>query len=140
MSADNVRALLTRFIESDHQDLTVLADDVVYTNMATGEEHRGHDGAKKMLHYIYHVAFDGRAEVRNLICGESHAVLEAIFVGRHTGEFAGVPATGTNVRVPLCVIYDIRDEKVSQARIYFEVPAFLAQVRPPAAASAGATA
>jgi steroid delta-isomerase-like uncharacterized protein len=134
MSADTVRALLTRFIESEHEDLSVLADDMVYTNMATGEEHKGREAARAMLQYIYHGAFDAHAELRNLLCDGQHALLEATFVGRHIGEFAGVPATGKNVRVPFCVVYDVADDKIRRARIYFEVPAFLAQVRPAEAA------
>ncbi len=129
MSAETVHALLTRFIESEHEDLSVLADDMVYTNMATGDEHRGREGARAMLQYIYHEAFDAHAEVRNLVCDETHAVLEATFVGRHTGDFAGVAATGKTVRVPFCVVYDMAGDKISRARIYFEIPAFLAQVR-----------
>ncbi|HET7601690.1 MAG TPA: ester cyclase [Gemmatimonadales bacterium] len=129
MSADTVRALLTRFIESNHEDLSVLAEDMVYTNMATGEEHRGREAARAMLQYIYHGAFDAHAELRTLLCDAEHAVLEATFVGRHIGDFAGVPATGKKVHVPLCVVYDIADDRIKRARIYFELPAFLAQVR-----------
>ncbi|HET9604613.1 MAG TPA: ester cyclase [Gemmatimonadales bacterium] len=136
MSADTVRALLTRFIESEHEDLSVLADDMVYANMATGEEHRGREAARAMLQHIYHVAFDAHAELRTLVCDAQHAVLEATFVGRHIGEFAGVPATNKNVRVPFCVVYDVAGDRISRARIYFEVPAFLAQVRPAEAATA----
>jgi steroid delta-isomerase-like uncharacterized protein len=129
MSADTVRALLTRFIESNHEDLSVLAEDMVYTNMATGEEHRGREAARAMLQYIYHGAFDAHAELRTLLCDAEHAVLEATFVGRHIGDFAGVPATGKKVHVPLCVVYDIADDRIKRARLYFELPAFLAQVR-----------
>ncbi len=138
MSADTVRALLIRFIESEHEDLSVLADDMVYTNMATGEEHRGREAARAMLQHIYHGAFDAHAELRTLVCDEAHALLEATFVGRHIGEFAGVAATGKDVRVPFCVVYDIAGNKISRARIYFEVPAFLTQVRPAEAAAAAA--
>ena len=37
-------------------------------------------------------------------------------------------ATGREVRVPLAVIYDMKDGLIVRGRVYFEVPAFLAQV------------
>lgn len=96
--------------------------------MSTGEEHRGPEAIRAMLDYFYHQAFEADAHPRNLVVGEGTAAGEWDFVGRHTGEFAGVPATGKEVNVPLCVCYDLRDGKIVEARIYFEVPAFLAQV------------
>jgi steroid delta-isomerase-like uncharacterized protein len=128
MSSETTRALVTRYLQSGHTDLSMMADDVVFTTMATGDEHAGLEAVRQMLHQVYHVAFDAHADVRTLVFEDSHAVLEATFVGRHTGEFAGVAATGREVRVPLCVVYDIADDKIARARIYFEVPAFLAQV------------
>jgi len=81
-----------------------------------------------MLDFFYHVAFDARAETKHVIVDDGIAVLEADFVGRHIGEFAGVPATGKDVRVPLAVIYDVRDDRIVEGRVYFEIPAFLAQI------------
>src|SRR6185503_18064761 len=107
MSADLTREIVTRYVSSQHTDLSMMADDVVFTNMATGAEHSGRDGVREMLHYIYHVAFDAHAETRTLVFGDDHAVLEADFVGRHIGEFAGKAPTNRDVRVPLCVVYDI---------------------------------
>jgi predicted ester cyclase len=49
-------------------------------------------------------------------------------VGTHLGEFAGVPATGRQVRVPLAVAYDLEAGRITRGRVYFEIPAFLAQV------------
>ncbi len=49
-------------------------------------------------------------------------------MGTHIGEFAGALATGKAFRGPLCVTYDFREGKISAARIYFSVPAFIAQV------------
>jgi predicted ester cyclase len=51
-----------------------------------------------------------------------------MFIGRHTGEFAGVPATDKDVRVPLAVFYDLRDDMITEGRVHFDVSAFLAQV------------
>lgn len=128
MSIESAREAVTRYVKSNHTDLSMMAPDVVFTSMATGDEHRGVEALAGMLHYVYHVAFDARAETKNLFVTEKNAVLEADFVGKHIGEFAGVPATGKMVRVPLCVVYDLEGDKITRGRIYWEVPAFLKQV------------
>jgi steroid delta-isomerase-like uncharacterized protein len=106
----------------------MMAEDVVFTTMATGDEHRGPDGVRRMLDHIYHAAFDARAEIRTRLYGENQAVLEADFVGTHIGEFAGIPATGRGVRVPLCVVYDLEEGLIKRARVYLEVPVLLRQL------------
>ena len=128
MSLEGTRAAMSRYLDSGHTDLSMMADDVLFTNMATGDEHRGPDGVRDMLHYIYHVAFDARADVRNWIITDGKAVMEADFVGKHIAEFAGVPATNKQVKVPLCVVYDLENDRIKKARIYFEVPALLTQL------------
>lgn len=128
MSVESTREAVTRYLNSNHSDLSMMAPDVVFTSMATGDEHRGVEALAGMLHYIYHVAFDAHAETRSLIVSDNQAVLEGDFVGKHIGEFAGVPATGKTVRVPLCVVYDLEGGKIKRGRVYFEVPAFLKQV------------
>jgi len=81
-----------------------------------------------MLNYFYHIAFEATAEPVTEIFGDSNAVLEAVFVGKHIGEFAGIPATGKSVRVPLCVVYDLENDQIKQGRVYFEMPALMAQL------------
>ena len=128
MSVEGTRKAVERYIQSDHTDLSMMASDVVFTNMATGDEHKGVDAVKKMLHFVYHVAFDAKAETRNLVVADGKAVFEADFVGKHIGEFAGVKPTGKQVRVPLCVTYDLENDQIKRGRVYWEVPAFLKQV------------
>ena len=128
MSVETTRATVMRYVNSNHSDLSVMADDVVFTHMATGEEHRGVDGVRKMLQYVYHIAFDARAEGRNMVFGEKGAILEADFVGKHIGEFAGIPATGKDVRVPLCVVYDLENDKIKRGRVYMELPVLFKQL------------
>lgn len=127
--SDATQEAITRYLESKHTDLSMMADDVVFTNMATGETHTGREAIGEMLHYVYHVAFDATAELRNLIVEHNRAVLEAEIVGKHIGEFAGIAATNKDVRIPLCVIYDLDNGKITHGRIYFEVPALMAQIR-----------
>ena len=128
MSVQRTRDAIERYLNSAHTDLSMMADDVVFTTMATGDEHRGIEGVRRMLHYIYHEAFEAKAETRNRIYGENNAVLEGYFVGKHIGTFAGVEATGRQVRVPLCVVYDLQDGRIVRGRVYLEVPAMMQQL------------
>ena len=127
--SETTRQVMTRYLESNHSDLSMMAEDVVFTNMATGEQHHGPEEVRNMLNFVYHVAFDAHAETRNLIVEGNKAVLEANFVGKHIGEFAGMPATNKDVRVPLCVVYELEGDEIVSGRIYFEVPALMAQLQ-----------
>ena len=128
MSMDRTREAIERYVNSSHQDLSMMAEDVVFTTMATGDEHRGVEGVRRMLRHVYHEAFDAAAESRNRIYADDHAVLEADFVGTHIGTFAGIPATGRKVRVPLCVVYDLCDGKIVRGRVYLELPVLMRQL------------
>lgn len=128
MTVEQTREVVTKYVNSKHSDVSMMAEDVVFTDMATGEEYRGREGVSAMLNYVYHVAFDADAETRNTIFADGKAVLEADFVGKHVGEFAGIPATHKAVRVPLCVVYDVEAGEIKRGRIYFETPALLRQL------------
>lgn len=99
-------------------DLKYVAEDAVFRNLSTGETYTGRAEIGAMLHFIYHVAFDAKAETVNYVITEDKAVVEAYFKGRHIGEIAGLPITNKEVDVPLCVSYDLKDGLIQQARIY----------------------
>jgi steroid delta-isomerase-like uncharacterized protein len=128
MSVESTQAVMTRYFNSEHSDVNMMADDVVFTIMATGQEHHTRDGVLGMLNYFYHIAFDATATTRTVLFGEKNAMVEGDFVGKHIGEFAGIPATGKDVRVPICVIYDLENDQIKHGRVYFEMPALLAQL------------
>lgn len=128
MSIETNQNIMISYLESNHSDLSMMAEDVVFTNMATGEKHSGPKAVAQMLQFIYHVAFEAHAETKNIIINETNAVLEGDFVGNHIGEFAGIAPTNKFVKVPLCVVYDLENDKIKRARIYFEIPALLAQL------------
>ena len=128
MSVESTRQAMTKYFHSEHADVSVMAPDVVFTIMATGQEHRGPEGVLQMLNYFYRLAFDATAETKNVVFADQQAVVEGDFVGKHIGEFAGIPATGKNVRVPICVVYDLENDKIKRGRVYFEMPALLQQL------------
>ena len=128
MTVESTRSVMDRYWTGDHDDVNVLAPDVVFRMMATGEEYRTPQGVSEGLQNFYRGAFEATAEMRRVIIDAGSAVFEGDVVGRHTVEFAGVPATGRDVRIPLVVVYDVRDDAISEARVYSEVPVFLAQV------------
>ena len=107
-----------------------IAENAVFKNMNTGEDINGRQEIADMLHYIYHVAFDAKAVVNNTVITKTHALLEASFVGKHIGEFAGVPATGKQVNVPLCVTYDLNEDGLIQnGRIYMLMDIMMQQLK-----------
>ena len=127
MSVESTRAIMERYFGPEHS-MDVLAEDVVFTNMGTGEEHNGPEEVSQMMTYIYSVAFDAKAEMKNLVYGENNASAEFDMVGKHIGEFAGISATGKEVRVPICVNYDLEEGKIKRARIYMAVSVLLRQL------------
>ena len=131
MSVERTRKTMMSYFDSEHSDVSMMAGDIVFTVMATGQEHHTPEGVLGMLNYFYHIAFDATSETRTTLFGESNAMVEGDFVGKHIGEFAGIPATGKDVRVPICVVYDLENDQIKRGRIYFEMPALLQQLGVP---------
>ncbi|MBD0331432.1 MAG: ester cyclase [Chitinophagaceae bacterium] len=110
-------------------DVRYVAEDAVFINLSTGEKHNGREAVGKMLNYIYHVAFDARADVQNYIITEDKAMFEGLFKGKHIGEFAGLQPTYKEVSVPLCVSYDLENGLIKTARIYMLVSVMMQQLK-----------
>ena len=97
-----------------------LTDDVTLDMVGAGMSAQGREQVEGFIRYAHEQAFDGRPELKSLIVDLDgrRAAVEVDFVGRHTGDFAGIPATGRDVRVPYSVHYDLDDGGISALRIY----------------------
>ena len=126
MSIEETKAVMEAYW-SGHANEYV-AEDAVYTMMVTGQADHGKEAIFRTMQSFYREAFDGKFEETNTIIADGSAVTEGFLVGKHVGEFAGIPATGVDVRVPMCVIYDVEAGFIRKARIYFQMATLLQQL------------
>jgi hypothetical protein len=62
MSIESTKKVMQKYLEAEHGDVSMMAPNVVFTTMSTGEEAKTPEGVLGMLNYFYHVAFDAQAE------------------------------------------------------------------------------
>ncbi len=113
-----------------NHDPKYVAEDAVFTMLPTGEVIRGRDAIAKHLESFYHGSFTAHAEVVSSIFAENRGLLEAMVIGKHTGEFGGIAATGKDIRVPLAVSYELEHGLIKRARIYLMANVLFDQIRP----------
>jgi len=97
------------------------ADDVTFEIVGTPQTAHGRTAVRDMITYLHTQAFDGNAKIKTVIVADGHAAVECDFVGVHTGEFLGIPATGKSVNVPYAVVYDLSDTEIFALRIYMSM-------------------
>ncbi len=118
MSVESTRAVMERYLAAHAGE--ALAQEVVFTMMGTGREFRGRQAVEDMLNGFYHGTFEARAERRTLLVGDGHAVLEADVVGRLRLPLGDIEPTDDEVRVPLCVVYEVDGDEIIAGHVYLE--------------------
>jgi predicted ester cyclase len=108
---------------------TTFTDDVTLTIMETGEVIHGRAAVTALLTYVHHSAFAAPPVVKTLFAEADRAMIEAEFIGRHTGEFAGIPTTDHRVRLPYVVAYDLDRDGIRAMRLYFPMDTLVRQLR-----------
>jgi steroid delta-isomerase-like uncharacterized protein len=122
-----VEVLLAR---GDYQRF--FSDDIAFEVAGTDQQARGPEATEQAIRFLHEVAFDAVPEVANVLVDDHGAAAEAMFVGTHVGEFAGIPATGRAVRVPYSVFYDVDAGRITALRIYMSMDHLLSQIHTPA--------
>src|SRR5438128_6993608 len=85
------------------------------------------------MHAVHSAIFAGFPDVeyrieRMLSQGDS-VVVECTVVGTHQGEFAGVPATGRPMNLPVAFCVEVANGKVTDWRSYFDTATLMRQGR-----------
>jgi steroid delta-isomerase-like uncharacterized protein len=105
------------------------SEDIVWTTMETGDQIHGREAVRDFIVALHTQMFRASPEVKAVAFADGVAALEAVFAATHIGEFAGIPATGTAVRLPYTVFYELVDEKITALRAYFPVLALVQQLQ-----------
>jgi predicted ester cyclase len=88
-------------------------NDVSWTTIGGSQELHGRGPVRDFLIWMHTQAFNARPKIKTLVVGDGQAALEADFVGTHTGEVLGMPASGKSVQVPYCVVYDLQHNRIA---------------------------
>ena len=126
-TAETMRSYLDAFLARGNF-ADYYTDEVTWTTVGADQELQGRQPVRDFLIWMHTQAFDAHPKVKTLVVGDGQAALEADFVGTHTGEFLGIPATGKSVQVPYCVIYDLRYDKLAALRAYIPMDLFAQQL------------
>jgi predicted ester cyclase len=93
-------------------------DDVTLEIVGAGQTAHGRAEVEGAIRVFHEQMFDAKPELKTLVAEGNRAAIEADFVARHTGEFAGIAPTGRELRVPYSVIYDLEGGRIKALRIY----------------------
>jgi steroid delta-isomerase-like uncharacterized protein len=91
---------------------------------------RGRDELRPYLEGFAGAFPDARYKINRAIESGSSVALEGVYSGTHTGTLR-MPdgrATGRHVSVPFVTLFDVKDDKISSHRAYWDVATVMAQL------------
>jgi steroid delta-isomerase-like uncharacterized protein len=134
VSPESVRAFIQEYFDAwkgtdEDKILAYYADDVVI-HLPTGVLD-GKAAVRDNFVRPFIAGFPGNVHaIRNLALAPNLAAVEWSFDAVHSGEFAGIPASGKEVQVPGCSIYehDLARRVITAGRIYFDPASLTRQI------------
>lgn len=108
--------------------LATLCAEPLYVIMATGQEHRGPEAVAAFYTGLFESMPDVNFDLRDVFIGENGVVEESVLVGTHTGNLFGLPPTGRPVRLPLTIVFPMKDGEILGERMYFDMDALQRQL------------
>ena len=132
MSIDN-KTILRRFFEEifNEQNLAVadeiVAVDYINHNAAPGET-PGREGLKQYVTYL-HSANDGvRFVIEDQVAEDEKVVTRWTATATHTGEFAGIPATGKAFSLTAINIHRVVDGQIQEGWLEWDALGWMQQL------------
>lgn len=132
-NANIARAFYAAWNDRDFdRSAALMADDGEILVVGTGERYHGPEGAIAFDRMWADGFPDGRVEVKETIAQGDRVVVTFRGRGTHTGTLkssAGeIPATGKEVTLDLCDVYELRGGKIKSLHTYFDSGSLLAQL------------
>jgi steroid delta-isomerase-like uncharacterized protein len=100
--------------------LATLCAEPVYEVMATGEKFQGREGVTRFYTGLFEGVPDANFDLKDVFIGENGVVEESVLTGAQTGALFGIPPTGKSLRLPLTIVFPMRDGEILGERLYFD--------------------
>ena len=133
-SVNDVRAFIDEYFKAwqgtDEDRIVSYYADTVYMEIP-GMVINGKAALRDQFVRPFIAGFPGnRHIVKNMMFGKDVVVVEWSFEADHSGPFGGRAATGAEVKLPGCGVYefDPMHRQITSARIYFDVATLLKQI------------
>ncbi|MFI1534329.1 ester cyclase [Streptomyces anandii] len=128
-----VRRLFEAWNNRDYDAISgAVAPDCTLTEEGSGRTLKGPQEFTRIAKAMFEAMPDGEFRLDHLTTQGDTVVAEYTGHGTQTGDLvlhAGtVPATGREVTVRACDIYEVHDDKVTEARTYLDTGAIMAQL------------
>lgn len=132
-STDERLALVRRHLEAENNyrlkdTLETLTPDCVFEDMALGERMEGHAGATEYYERWWYAFPDLTWHPVHRYMTEDGLISEVLARGTHRGDFFGLEPTGRGIEVPVVIIVEFRDGRMSGERLYYDIATLLRQL------------
>jgi steroid delta-isomerase-like uncharacterized protein len=133
MSSDERLAIVRRHLEAENayrlkETLDTLTPDCVFEDMALGERVEGHTGATEYYERWWRAFPDLTWEPQRRWVTDEGLISEVIARGTHRGDFFGLEPTGRPIELPVILVVDFRDGRISGERLYYDLATVLRQL------------
>jgi steroid delta-isomerase-like uncharacterized protein len=103
-------------------------DQPRYEAMPLGVSSDGAAAVRELLQGMMDGFPDFNAEVQQMHHADDAVICEVRMTGTHRGPWAGVPATGRTIDVPMACIFDFDDDRLVCEKLYFDLATLLRQI------------
>jgi steroid delta-isomerase-like uncharacterized protein len=106
---------------------SLFAPEFSYTG-SDGAKQQGPDAGVAVAQMFATAMSDAKIDIKQIHVAGNTAAVEFIGSGTHDGDFAGIPATGRKVTMPVVTILDIKNDKIAAEREYMDMGHMMQQL------------
>ena len=132
-SLEENKAVIRRFVEDVQNNKSEAAydelNDPEFVNLSSPPGvPSDREGGKMYLWGFFNAFPDSRFTIDDMIAERDRVVTKKTFTGTHTGDFAGIPATGRTVTLQYVDIMRVRDGRIVEHWLSMDQLSFMQQL------------
>lgn len=128
----NIRLVMEHFDAESRHDyeatLATLADEIEYRIVPVGLVLRGKREATRYYDSWWAAFPDVTIQVDRIAAAGEWVIVEATSTATHLGPFMGIPPTGRKTLAHVCCLIRVRDGKMVEESVYYDLVERLAQL------------